>query len=148
MRVHSLLHIHVCITVAPLVHEMHGRMHPNYCQITILLVVDLCSSLAYFMVTQPLPITGKFPIKTLVAKQLQTKCHAYARTHIHSLTCNTLNTHTPVHTLSCDVIQYNYYYCTHNAELLLYIIQLLCNGNCRDILLPIFCILSGLLIQP
>ena len=24
------------------VHEMHGRMHPNYCQITILLVVDLC----------------------------------------------------------------------------------------------------------
>ena len=22
------------------VHEMHGRMHPNYCQITILLVVD------------------------------------------------------------------------------------------------------------
>ena len=26
------------------VHEMHGRMHPNYCQITILLVVDLVSS--------------------------------------------------------------------------------------------------------
>ena len=29
------------------VHEMHGRMHPNYWQITILLVVDLRSSLAY-----------------------------------------------------------------------------------------------------
>ena len=41
------------------VHEMHGRMHPNYCQITILLVVDLCSSLGYFMMTQPLPIAGK-----------------------------------------------------------------------------------------
>ena len=54
------------------VHEMHGRMHPNYWQITILLVVDLCSSLAYFMMTQPLPIAGKFTIKTLVAKQLPT----------------------------------------------------------------------------
>ena len=53
-------------------HEMHGRMHPNYRQITILLVVDLCSSLAYFMMTQPLPIAGKLPIKTLVAKQLPT----------------------------------------------------------------------------
>ena len=51
---------------------MHGRMHPNYWQITILLVVDLYSSLAYFMMTQPLPIAGKFPIKTLVAKQLPT----------------------------------------------------------------------------
>ena len=48
------------------VHEMHGRMHPNYWQITILLV------LAYFMMTQPLPIAGKLPIKTLVAKQLPT----------------------------------------------------------------------------
>ena len=55
------------------VHEMHGRMHPNYCQMTILLVVDLCSSLAYFMI-QPLPIAGKLPIKTLVARQLPNKC--------------------------------------------------------------------------
>ena len=53
-------------------HEMHGRMHPNYWQITILLVIDLCSSLAYFMMIQPLPIAGKLPIKTLVAKQLPT----------------------------------------------------------------------------
>ena len=57
------------------VHEMHGRMHPNYWQITILLVVDPCSSLAYFMMTQPLPLAGKLPIKTLVAKQLPTKEH-------------------------------------------------------------------------
>ena len=55
------------------VHAMH-LMHPNYWQITILLVVDLCSSSAYFMVTQPLPIAGKLPIKTLVAKQLPTNC--------------------------------------------------------------------------
>ena len=39
------------------VNEMHayGQMHPEYCQITILSVVDLCSSLAYFMMTNPFP---------------------------------------------------------------------------------------------
>ena len=50
-------------------------MHPNYWQITVLLVVDLFSSLAYFMMTQPLPIASKLPIKTLVAKQLPTNIH-------------------------------------------------------------------------
>ena len=64
------------------VHEMHGRMHPNYWQITILLVVDLCSSLAYFMMTQPLPITSKLPIKTLVAQQLPTSM--YIHVYIYS----------------------------------------------------------------
>ena len=54
------------------VHEMYGRIYPYYWQITILLVVDLCSSLAYFMITQPLPIADKLPIKTLVARQLTT----------------------------------------------------------------------------
>ena len=55
-------------------------MHPNYWQVTIilfLLVVDLCSSLAYFMMTQPLPIASKLPIKALVAKQLPTKVCIY-----------------------------------------------------------------------
>ena len=56
---------------------MHGRMHPNYWQIAVLLVVDLCSSLAYSMMSHPLPIAGKMPIKTLVAKQLPTNYHAY-----------------------------------------------------------------------
>ena len=52
-------------------------MHPNYCQIlTILLVVDLCSSLPYFMMNQPLPIASKLPIKTLVARQLPTNMYA------------------------------------------------------------------------
>ena len=41
------------------VHEMHGR-------------VDLCSSLAYFVMTHPLPEACKLPIKTLVARQLPT----------------------------------------------------------------------------
>ena len=63
-------------------HEMHGRMHPNYCQITILLVVDLCSSLAYFVMTQSLPIVSKLPIKPLVARQLPTNIHVH--TYIHT----------------------------------------------------------------
>ena len=41
----------MCIIVIIGVHERHGQMHPNCCQITVLLVVDLCSSLAYFMIT-------------------------------------------------------------------------------------------------
>ena len=45
-------------------------MHPDYCQITTLLVFDLCSLLAYFMITHPLLIADKLPIKTLVARQL------------------------------------------------------------------------------
>ena len=40
--------------------------------VTDLLVVDLCSSLAYFMMTHPLPVASKLPIKTLVARQLPT----------------------------------------------------------------------------
>ena len=46
--------------------------YPGYSQITILLIVALCSSLAYFMMTHPLPIAGKLPIKTLVAKHVFT----------------------------------------------------------------------------
>ena len=48
------------------VHEMHSRMHPNFCKITILLVV----------MTHPLPIAGKLPIKTLIARQLPTNIDA------------------------------------------------------------------------
>ena len=59
------------------VHEMHGRMHPNYCQITILLVVDLRSPLVYFMMTQPLPIAGKLPIKLWLLSN-------YQQAHMHS----------------------------------------------------------------
>ena len=42
-------------------------------------IVDPCSSLAYFMMTQPLPIADKVPIKALVARQIPTKlCFAAA----------------------------------------------------------------------
>ena len=65
------------------VHSTMHLMHPNYCQNTILLVVDLCSSLAYFMMTQPLPIAGKLPIKTLVARQLPTNVHRTIYMYLH-----------------------------------------------------------------
>ena len=52
---------------------MHGRMHPNYCQITNLLVVVPLSSLAYPMMIHLLPVANKQFIVTLVAKQLPTK---------------------------------------------------------------------------
>ena len=83
----SVYYVYMCTCICYLpvigVHEMHGRMHPNYCQITILLVVDLCSSLAYSMMTQPLPIAGKLSIKTLVARQLPTNLNV----HVHVHTC-------------------------------------------------------------
>ena len=62
---------------------MHGLMHPNYCQITILLVAHLCSSLAYFMMTQPLPVAGKLPIKTLVAIEATTNNYAHGIQLLH-----------------------------------------------------------------
>ena len=40
---------------------------PNY--VTDLLVVDLHLSLAYFMMTHPLPVAGKLPMNTLIARQ-------------------------------------------------------------------------------
>ena len=66
------------------VHEMHGRMHPNYCQIHIHVhmytYIHLYSSLAYFMMIQPLPIAGKLSIKTLVARQLPTNLNVRVHT--------------------------------------------------------------------
>ena len=37
------------------VHEMHGRMHHNHCQITILFT-HFVSSFTYPMMTHPLPL--------------------------------------------------------------------------------------------
>ena len=47
------------------VHEMHGRMHPNYWQITILLVVGPLFIIGLLYDDPTLPIAGKLPIKTL-----------------------------------------------------------------------------------
>ena len=38
------------------VHEMHGRMHPNKCHITILLAHDPLSSSAYLVITYTPPV--------------------------------------------------------------------------------------------
>ena len=56
-------------------------------------MVDLCSSLAYIsMMTHPLLVVSKLPIKTLVARQLLTNAHMYTHTHTHT------HTHTQTHT--------------------------------------------------
>ena len=53
-------------------------MHPNYCQITLLLVVDLSISLAHYMMIQPLPMVGKLPIKLwLLGNYQQIHIHTY-----------------------------------------------------------------------
>ena len=51
-------------------HEMLRRMRLNYYQ----LVVDICSSLVYFKMTQSLPMhaySGKLPIKISIVRQLR-----------------------------------------------------------------------------
>ena len=125
-HIHILSHCHTLITshsnkinnsYLPVigVHEMHGRMHPNNWKITILLVVDLCSSLAYFMMTQPFPIAGKLSIKTLVARQLPTSMHTsiHSNSRIQTIYEHTrLNYHfTDSYTYTHSIIdQYNYTY--------------------------------------
>ena len=77
--IHTHTHTHNnCYLTVIGVHEMHGRMYPNYCQITILLVVDLLSSLAYFMMTHPLSIASKLPINLWLLGNYQ---HTYTLTH-------------------------------------------------------------------
>ena len=66
------------------VHEMHGRLRPNSCHITDLLVVDLCLSLAYFMMTYPLPLAGKLPIEKLVATNKHSCVYTRRHTHVHT----------------------------------------------------------------
>ena len=65
---HVLRHVH-----------MHAWIH-TYIQNILpdLLVVDL---LSYIMITHPLPVAGKLPKKTLVARQLPTNMHMYTYTN-------------------------------------------------------------------
>ena len=53
------------------------------------MVVDLRSSLTYFVMTHPLLVAGKLPIKTLVTKQLPTNTHTHTHTHTYTLTLQT-----------------------------------------------------------
>ena len=56
---------------------MHGRVHPNYCQTTILLVVDPLSSWDYLMMTHPYSRSWQFAYKKilLITRQLPTNVH-------------------------------------------------------------------------
>ena len=83
---HTRAHTHSSYMILIGVHEMHD-----------LLVVDLRSSLAYFMMTHPLPIAGKLPIKSLVARQLPTHTSAYTNTHTRAHTNVHTHTHTHIH---------------------------------------------------
>ena len=49
---------------------MHGRVHPNYCLITILLAHDPFHHQPTHMITHTPPVTD--PYKTLVARQQPT----------------------------------------------------------------------------
>ena len=77
-RIH--MHTHKSDLIVIGVHEMHGRMHPNYCQIAShapQLLSDINCSWPLFIIgllyDDPHPShSGKLPIKTLVARQLPT----------------------------------------------------------------------------
>ena len=72
-------------------------MHHKYCQITILLVVHLCSSLAYFMMTQPM-----HAIHTLTHPHTHTHTftHPYMyaiHTHTHTFSLTSLHVSIHIH---------------------------------------------------
>ena len=52
--------------------EVHGRMYPNLCYVTILLAHDPLSSSAYPVIAYTHPVANNLPIKTLVGRQLPT----------------------------------------------------------------------------
>ena len=64
---------------------MHGRVHPNYCHVTDLLVVDLRLSLAYFMMTHPLPVASKLPIekKLWLPRNYQHTTYSHINSSVH-----------------------------------------------------------------
>ena len=89
--VHACKHLYNSYLTVIGVHEMHGRMHPNYCQITILLVVDPLSSSVYPMMTHSSPVPGNLPIKTLVTRQLPTNTYTCTRSHLTIWLCYAMN---------------------------------------------------------
>ena len=91
----SLTSTHACIHT-----HMHTHVHTHI--VVDLLVVDLRSSLAYFMMTHPLPIAGKSPIESLLARQLPT--HTSAHTNTHARTHKRTHTHTYTRTRTHTLI--------------------------------------------
>ena len=87
---HTHTHTHTCNSCKTLigVHEMHGRMHPNWGLATILLAHDPLSSLAYPRIIHTPLAVGNLPIKTLVARQQPTNKHTHTHTQWHTLASN------------------------------------------------------------
>ena len=68
----------------------------------------MIAGLLYNMMTHtPLPIAGKLPIKTFVARQLPTKTHAYPSTHDNiNIYMHMLAIYTPILPAQADQLQY------------------------------------------
>ena len=85
--VHVHVHSYMYLTVI-VVHEMHGRMHHNHCQITILLDHDPLSSLAYPMMTHPLPLGNCQQIHLLyMYMHVHIYMYMYLHVHVKCTTC-------------------------------------------------------------
>ena len=85
-RTHIHSHTHTQLHTQ-LLHDIYWGTQDAWsseCHVTDLLIVDLCSSLAYFMMTHPLPVGSKLPIKTLVVRQLPTNTHTHTHTYTHT----------------------------------------------------------------
>ena len=88
---------------------MYGRVHPNQGHVTILFAHDLLSPSGH---PHP-PIAGNLPIKTLVARRLQTNVHTLPLTHTHTPSSHTnTHTHTP-HTQHSLTHTYTFPFHTH-----------------------------------
>ena len=71
-RLEHIMHASHSLNVCLKMHEMHGRIHPNYVHVTINFCLPMIpSSSGYLTVTHTHPIAGNLPIKTLVARRLQ-----------------------------------------------------------------------------
>ena len=73
---HIILYAHNSYLTVIGEHEMHGRMHANYYQVTILLVVDLF--IIGLLYDDPTPSHSRqIAYKNLVARQLPTNVHTH-----------------------------------------------------------------------
>ena len=84
---------------------MHGRVQPNKCHVTDVCVHDHLSSLGYPMIIYTHPIVKNLPIKTLVARRLQTNTHTLT-TYTNTLILVHIHTHsrTSYHILNLAIV--------------------------------------------
>ena len=113
-------HTHTCEHTCTHAHTHSSAWSsvPQLCHVTDLLVVDLRLSLAYFMMTHPLPIAGKLPIKV---RLLGNYHHTHTHTHTHILTYCMALCSSCIELFSCMQSRLRYYFtnraCTQSSEL-------------------------------